>query len=358
MLSNANLCSPEFYTRFPRVSIVGLGDAGSSIVSSIFEQGGAGAQCIALSSCKESLDRMRAHEKVLIDPAITGQIREREGVQGRDSISASEARVVAPLLAGADVVFVAARMGEGNEVDAAPLIADVARRLGAVTVGIAMIPPPTGRENGLNARQVLAGMRQSCNTLAIVDTNLLAGSPTYPPSLSSDSQSGVVVDMISGLSETLACPSVVNIDFAPFRDLMVHGGIAHIGISHSSSALRVEEAAIGALRNPLLYDSVGRIRGAIVNLRGDSSLTFEEAERASGLIMERAGWDLPVIVGVRVNESWYQECQVSILLTGGVYPYIPGGHRRLPLDMYEMEPGTGEEEPIDLDLDLDQLEES
>lgn len=357
MLSNASICSPEFYARFPRVSIVGIGDEGVNVVSSIFEQGGAGAQCIAVSTCKERLEQIRAHEKILIDAATSERDAELDPeVTAR--ASAIETSAVAPLLAGADVVFVAARMGEGNEVDAAPLIADVARRLGAVTVGIAMIPPPTGGEDGLNARLVLARMRQSCNTLAIVDTNLLAGSSTYPPGFSSDLQSGVVVDMISGLSETLACPSVVNIDFALFRDLMLHGGIAHIGISHSASALRVEEAAIGALRTPLLYDSVARTRGAVVNLRGDSSLTFEEAERVSGLIMERAGWDLPVIVGVRVDESWYQECQVSILLTGGVYPYIPGGHRRLPLDMYEMEPSTGEEEPVDLDLDLDQLEES
>jgi len=149
----------------------------------------------------------------------------------------------------------------------------------------------------------------------------------------------------------------VNIDFAAFRELMMHGGIAQIGISRSSSALRVEEATIGALRGPLLYDSIAQSQGALVNLRADASLTIEETETAAELIAERAGRDIPVVVGARADDSWYDGCQVSIWLTGGRYPYIPGGYRRLPLDMYEMEP-DGEEGPIDLDLDLDQLEEA
>jgi len=137
---------------------------------------------------------------------------------------------------------------------------------------------------------------------------------------------------------------------------MTYGGIAHVGIAHSTSALRVEEATIGALRGPLLYDNITRCRGALINVLGDSNLTIEEAQRAAEVIGERAGWNVPVVIGSLVDESWYEGCQVSILLTGGVYPYIPGGYRRLPLDMDEMEPDGEDEGPISLELDLDQLE--
>ena len=113
---------------------------------------------------------------------------------------------------------------------------------------------------------------------------------------------------------------------------------------------------MGALRGPLLYDSIVRNRGALVAVRGDSDLTIEEAQRAADLVAERAGWNMPVVVGAHVEESRLEGCQVSILLTGGVYPYIPGGYRRLPLDMYEMEPDEEEEKQLALDLDLDQLE--
>jgi len=167
----------------------------------------------------------------------------------------------------------------------------------------------------------------------------------------------MLADFVSGLAETLACPAFMNISVGAFRELMTHGGIAHLGIAQSSSTLRAEEAAIGALRSPLLYDDIGRTRGALVNVRGDSTLTIEEAEIAADLTSERTGWSIPVVMGARVDESWDNGLQVAIMMTGGAYPYIPGGYRRLPLAMYEMEPDA-EEEPVNVDLDLDQLEES
>jgi cell division protein FtsZ len=199
-------------------------------------------------------------------------------------------------------------------------------------------------------------MRQSCHTLAIVDVERSVQLSRYQRELGVDTANQLVIDTISGLSQALACPSSINIEFSAFRDLMTHGGIAHVGIAHSTSALRVEEATIGALRGPLLYDNIARCRGALINVRGDSNLTIEEAERAAEVIGERAGWNVPVVIGSLVDESWYEGCQVSILLTGGVYPYIPGGYRRLPLDMDEMEPDGEEEGPVSLELDLDQLE--
>ena len=219
------------------------------------------------------------------------------------------------------------------------------------------MPPLCERERRLVAGHELARMRQNCHTLAIVDTGRPIVLPACLPSLGADPSAGLVVDIVAGLSETLACPSTVNIDFAAFRELVMHGGIAHIGIARSSSALRVEEATVGALRVPLLYDNIAQGQGALVNVRADPSLTVEETETAAELIAERAGRDMPVVVGASADDSWYDGCQVSIWLTGGSYPYMPGGYRRLPLDMYEMEP-DGEEGPIDLDLDLDQLEET
>jgi cell division GTPase FtsZ len=198
-------------------------------------------------------------------------------------------------------------------------------------------------------------MRQSFHTLAIADADRTPMAPAYSANPYDGYANRLIIDVVAGLSESLVCPSTLNIDVGAFRELMEHGGIAHIGVAHSSSTLRAEEATIGALRGPLLYDSISQSRGALVNVRGDSSLTVEEAARAAELVAERAGSDIPIVVGAHVDESSHDGCQVSIWLTGGTYPYIPGGYRRLPLDMYEMEP-DGEEGPVDLDLDLDQLE--
>ena len=348
---------PDIYGRFPRVAIVGLDDEGNDVVSRIFEEGRSGAQCIAVNTDKEYLTHIYAHEKILIETDVTrvGKSHHSEG----DETSVREcAGLITPLLTGADVAFIVAEMSERNRVSEASVVADVARRTGAVTVGVAIMPSPFERDAGLVARHGLAKMRQTCHTLAIVDTNRSIRVAPCPPNLSSDSSDTLVVDMLSGLSETLACPSALNIDLAVFGELMMHGGIAHLGIARSSSLLRVEEATIGALRGPLLYDNIARSRGAVLIVRGDSSLTIEEAGSAAELVAERAGWNLPIVMGASVDDSQHEGCQVSVLLTGGVYPYIPGGYRRLPLDMYEMEPGGEEDGPIDIELDLDQLEES
>lgn len=355
MLATATLFRlPDIYARFPRVAIVGLGNEGNDVVSRIFEEGRSGAQCIALNTDREYLMHIYAHEKVLIETSA-GTTYDSEA---EETAIRKCGDLLTPLLTGADVAFIVAEMSERDRVSEASVVADVARRTDAVTVGVAIMPSPFERDAGLVARHGLAKMRETCHTLAIVDANRSMRLPRYPPNLSSDPSDTLVVDMISGLSETLACPSALNIDLAAFREMMMYGGIAHLGIAHSSSPLRVEEATIGALRGPLLYDNIARSRGAVLIVRGDSNLTTEEAGRAADLVAERAGWNLPIVMGASVDDPQYEGCQVSILLTGGVYPYIPGGYRRLPLDMYEMEPSGEEDGPIDIELDLDQLEES
>jgi len=357
MALNATLTDlPELCARFPRVSIIGVGDEGNDIVSRIFEEGGSGAQCVAVNTDSASLEHIFSHERVL----IKGKAPHDTGVSGddapwQDAIQECASHLT-PLLTGADVAFIIVGTADANELNIATATARIAQRIGAVTVAMAMIPSDSQRINGPIAPQALTQMRQSCHTLAIVDverSNQLSG---YQRGLAVDSANQLVIDTVSGISQALACPSTINIEFPAFRELMAHGGIAHVGIAHSVSALRVEEATIGALRGPLLYDNIARCRGALINVRGDSNLTIEEVERAGELIAERAGWNVPVVMGTLVDESWYEGCQVSILLTGGVYPYIPGGYRRLPLSMDEMEPDGEDEGPISLELDLDQLE--
>jgi len=348
---------PRISTEFPHVAIIGVGDEGNSIVNRIFQNGGAAAQCIAVNTNQEALRHVYCHEKILIDAQPRHDAEPSCCAEAHSDMIQACAESIGPLLAGADVAFIVAQSGEPRTPPVASATAEVARRSDTLAVGVAIIPPFSERERRLAAYDELAMMRRNCHTLAIVDPGRAIALRAYPSNLCDDPSGRLVVHIVAGLSETLACPSILNIDFAAFRGLITHGGIAHIGIACSSSALRVEEATVGALRGPLLYDNIAQSQGAVVNVIGDPSLTSEEAQRAAELVAERVGWAMPVIVGARVDDSWYDSCQVSVWLTGGRYPYIPGGYRRLPLDMYEMEP-DGEERPIDLDLDLDQLEET
>ncbi len=348
---------PSLIDQYARVSVVGVGMDGNRIVSDIFEESGNSAQCIALSTRQDELQGVYAHDKVLVEPE-PASFREAHGeLPYNNCILQSCMNSMTPLLAGADVAFVIAKMGQRDQISLTSTVSEIARRAGAIVVGIAVLPLSFETDRRLNASQELAGMRNSCNTLTIVDPSRTPGFVARLPNEFGEYPNRMVTDFVSGLVQTLACPTFMNIDIAAFRELMMHGGISHLGIAQSSSALRAEEAVIGALRGPLLYDDVGRTRGALVNVRCDSTLTIDEAEMAAELVSERTGWSIPVIVGAHVDESWDDGLQVAVMTTGGTYPYIPGGHRRLPLAMYEMEPGT-EEEPARIELDLDQLEES
>ena len=357
MVLNSTLSQlPELHARFPRVSIVGVGDEGNDIISQVFEHGGSGAQCISVNADSTNLEHIYSHEKVLIKPQAIYDTRVPSDQEARQETIRECANLITPLLTGADATFIIVGTEDEGELSIAAAAATVSRQIGAVTVGVAIIPSDS-QGNGLIVPHALAYMRHGCHTMALVDGKRMAQVVEYPPELCGNSTDQLVIDTVSGVSQALSCPSAANIEFSAFRELMMHGGIAHVGIAHSSSALRIEEATMGALRVPLLYDNISRYRGALINVRGDSSLTIEEAERAAQLVAERAGWNVPVVMGTLVDESRYEGCQVSILLTGGVYPYIPGGYRRLPLNMYEMEPSGEEEGPVDLELDLDQLEE-
>lgn len=346
---------PDIYARFPRVSIVGVGDEGNDIISRIFEEGGSGAQCIAVNTVPGPLEAAYCHQKVLIP--VDAAPESRDDPRFQEAAVQKCASLMTPLLAGADVTFVIAKMREEETAEIASSVANVAKLSGAVTLGVAIMLLPFQTNDRLLTYRGLARMRESCHTLAIIDIGGTVQSLGYPQNMDGDSTHQIAVGMVSGLAQTLACPSVVNIDPLAFRELMTHGGIAHVGIGCSSSPLRAEEATIAALRGPLLYDNIARTRGVLLNVRGGASLTVEEAERAGEIVVQRVGWDAPIVMGAHTEESWAQQFQVSVLLTGGTYPYMPGGYRRLPLEMYEMEP-DGEEGPIDIDLDLDQIEQA
>jgi len=346
----------QVYARFPRVSIVGVGDEGNGVISRVFEAGGSGAQCIAVNTEREALDQAFSHHKVLMG-SCTIVDPEDSDLRLHERTVRECASLMTPLLAGADVVFVAAKMKEAKATGIAPLVAAAAKNSGAITVGLAIMPIPPLKEDRLVAYRGLARMRHSCHTVAIVDAGRSVDCSEYPPNVFDESADEIVIDVVSGLAQSLACPSTLNVDLSAFRELMIHGGIAHVGIGHSSSALRVEEATIQALRGPLPYDNITRTRGALLILRGAADLGTEEAQTAGELVTERIGRNAPILIGVNTDATFAEELQVSVLLTGGMYPFIPGGYRRLPLEMYEMEPDGEDEGHLGLELDLDQLEE-
>ena len=160
---------PELYARFPRVSIIGVGDEGNDVVSHIFEDGGSGAQCIAVNTDSTSLEHIFSHERVLIEGNTVHEYgATSDDMAGQETIQECTSRIT-PLLTGADVAFIIVGTADANELSIATATASIAQRIGAVTVGMAMIPSDSQRIDGPIVPHALTRMRQSCHTLAIVD---------------------------------------------------------------------------------------------------------------------------------------------------------------------------------------------
>lgn len=340
-----------------RVVVAGVGGAGTNIVSRLVEEGILGAECIAINTDRAHLDVARADEKLLIGAKTTGGL----GAGGNPRVGRRAAQesteALAPLFDNVDVVFVTAGMGGGTGTGAAPLVAEFARQSGAIVISVVTMPFAHEKAKRGLASQGVAEIRKVSDTVVIVDNNrfvgvlptLLINAPTAPAD-------EAATTIIKGLAETIATPSLMNLDFGGFRTIARNGGLAHLGIGESRSLLRAEEAAMCALRCPLPYTDIRGASGVLVSVSGDDTLSLHEASRVADLVAETVGPTVSVAWGARVDRSIYGAVRVSVLLTGTVFPYIPGGYRRLPFDMYEMEPESGEDEKLSLDLGLDQLE--
>jgi len=285
-----------------RVLVLGVGGAGNNTVTRLMEMGIMGAECVAINTDILHLNASRAHQKILIGEKLTrGLGVGGNPVLGRKAIEESQAQIE-ELLTDVDIAFITAGLGGGTGTGAAPVIAETARRKGAITVGVVTTPFRIEKGRMELAAQALTEMRRQCDTVVVIDNNkLMQLVPQLPINEAFRVADQVLANMIKGIVETISAPSLINLDFADFKTIVKRGGVAVVGVGESDAPNRAEEAVRNALRNPLLDVDYAGATGALIHVSGDSQMTIEEANRVGEIVTEMMDEDALVIWGARVN---------------------------------------------------------
>jgi len=245
-----------------RIVVLGVGGAGNNTVTRLMEMSATGAECIALNTDALHLNASRAHQKILIGEKLTKGL----GVGGdprlgRASIEESRKRIE-NLLTDVDIAFITAGLGGGTGTGAAPVIAEIARQKGAITVGVVTTPFRIEKGRIEYASNALTEMRRQCDTVVVIDNNkLMQLVPQLPINEAFRVADQVLANMIKGIVETVSAPSLINLDFADFKTIVRRGGVAVIGVGESDAPNRAEEAVRNALRSPLLDVDYAGARG-------------------------------------------------------------------------------------------------
>jgi len=234
-------------------------------------------------------------------------------------------------LKSSDMVFVCAGMGGGTGTGARPVVAQVAKDTGSIVIGTVTMPFNIERARCDKAEFGLQQLRQVCDTVIVIDNNRLvqiAGNLPIQQAFSVANE--LIATMIKGIVETIAVPSLVNLDYADVKAIMSNGGVAAIGVGSSDTNNRVEEAVKGALSNPLLDISYEGATGALIHVTGGPDMTLDDVSKIGELVTESLDDDANVIWGARVDEAMKGKLTVMTIITGVNSPWILGkvDHKR------------------------------
>ncbi len=301
-----------------RIKLIGVGGAGCNTVNRIVEAGLKGVYTIAANTDLQHLDLVRADRKLLLGKTVT-RLRGAGGdpLKGRKAAEESEEEI-RRVLEGSDIVFIAAGLGGGTGTGGAPVIARLAREEGCTVVGVFSLPFSfEGHVRKRIALQGLEELKNYTNTSVVIDNNkLIELYPQHGLRRAFSLADEVISNMIQSITESIAKPGLINIDYEDFKTIVSRGKLASLGIGRSSSPNRAEEATFSALQSPLLDASYEGLSGAVVHVCGGDDMRLAEAARPAEIISELMGEDGLVIWGVRIDDNYSSMMQVSLILTG------------------------------------------
>ncbi len=317
--------SDESPVKGARIVVIGVGGAGNNTITHLMEMGIQGAECIAVNTDRVQLDVTKAHAKILIGENITKGL----GAGGYPEVGRAAAEEskdkLADVVRDAELVFIAAGLGGGTGTGAAPVIAELAKSYGAIVIGVVTMPFRMERARIDKAREGLRRLRKHCDTVVVIENDkLLELAPDLPIEDAFMLADEILAHMVKGISETIALPSLINLDFADVRTIMANGGVAMVGIGEGEGENRAEEAVKQALSCPLLDVDIKGATGALIHITGGPDLTLAEANRIGELVTENMDPSALVIWGARIDETLGGMVRVMLLITGVKSSHILG----------------------------------
>jgi cell division protein FtsZ len=300
------------------IRIVGIGGAGCNTINRICQAGISGAELYAANTDAQHLLHIRSPKKILLGRNTTRGL----GAGALPHVGEAAARESEPqlraLLEGADMVFITCGLGGGTGTGGAPVVARIARDLGALTVAICTYPfRAEGTVRWENAEWGLERLRKQVDTLIVVPNDkLLELVPRLPLSAAFKVADEVLMRSIKGITEIVTKPGLVNLDFNDIRTVMSDGGVAMMGLGESQAEDRAEEAVEEAINSPLIDVDVSCASAALVNVTGGTDMTVLEAERVAELVQSRISPNARIIWGAAIDNSLEHKLRVMVVLTG------------------------------------------
>ncbi len=331
--------APTVDVKQATIKVIGSGGAGNNMVGWLYKKGVKGAEIIACNTDQQHLNVIEADKKFLIGADVTRGLG-CGGFPSKGYESAKESiHEIRESLKDSDMVFVCAGMGGGTGTGSATVIAEAARDTGAIVIGTVTMPFRIERARVDKAEFGLEKLRKVSDTVIVIDNNRLvqiAGNLPIQQAFAVANE--LISTMIKGIVETIAVPSLVNLDYADVKAIMTNGGVAAIGVGSSDTNNRVDEAVKGALSNPLLDISYKGATGALIQICGGPDMTLDEINRAGELITDSLDVDANVIWGARIDEEMQGKMTVMSIITGVKSTWIVGARdRRIEQPVAEVE---------------------
>jgi cell division protein FtsZ len=314
-----------------RIKVVGVGGAGNNTINRIMEVGVKGAQIIAVNTDAQDLLYTNAEKKILIGKEITGGLG--AGAQpkiGEEAAKETEAEI-RRTLQESDMVFVTCGLGGGTGTGAAPVIAEIGKKAGALVVGVVTLPfAMEGQRRYENAVIGLEKLENIVDTLIVIPNDkLLELAPDLPLQTAFKVVDEILANAVKGIAELITKAGLVNLDFADIRTVMGKGGVALIGVGESDSENRAIEAVEKAVNNPLLDVDISGANGALINICGGPDMTLEEARKIVETISDKLDPDAKIIWGAQISEDLHDTIRTLIIVTGVRSTQIFGPERKL-----------------------------
>ena len=312
---------PDFQERVVKIKVVGIGGAGNNVINRMIESGVDGVDFVVINTDKQDLNKSNCPNKLQIGEKLTGGM----GAGSKPELgrkSAEESRVaIAKVLENIDMVFITAGMGGGTGTGAAPIVADLAKEAGVLTVGV--VTTPFKFEGANRMRQAEKGIEElhdKVDSLIVIPNDRLKY--VTDQKITFANAFGIADDVlkqaVTSIAELVGFSDrvIINQDFADVSAVMKDAGRAHMGVGIATGREKAEQAALTAISSPLLETAITGATGVLVNVTGSRDLTLDEVETAAGIVQENANPDANIIFGATYSDEFEDEMRVTVIATG------------------------------------------
>lgn len=309
-----------------KIKVIGVGGAGNNTITRMSEVGIRGTEMIAVNTDAQDLLYSESDKKILIGRELTeGLGGGNDPSVGREAAKENK-REIKEALKGADMVFITCGLGGGTGTGASPIIAEVAKSMGALTIGVVTLPfTVEGKKRQENAKEGLEWLEPSVDTLIVIPNDkLLKIAPDLPLHTAFKVADEVLTNAVKGIAEMITKTGLVNTDFADVRTIMGGGGVAMIGVGESDTENRAKESVEKALNNPLLDIEIQGAKGALVNISGGPDMALDEAHEVFKSVSERMDQDVEIIWGAYISDDLKDTIRTMLIVTGVESPQIYG----------------------------------